>query len=264
MNYFEGPLPRLFAHRGASGHYPENTLAAFLAAIEQGAERLELDVHASSDGVVVICHDETLDRCSDGSGLVREHTFEGLKSLDAGAGFRAADGSRPYAGKGIRIPALEELLEALPGTPLNIEIKQYEPAIETKVIETLDRFNARDCVLLAAEDDRIMTRIRAAAPGIATGSSASEALEFFVAMQSGALAGYSHAGRALQVPPVFQDVEVVTADFVEAAHRSGVEVHVWTVNDSLQMRALLEIGVDGIMSDYPARAFSVMKEMGLR
>ncbi len=106
MGYLDGPRPRLFAHRGASGDFPENTMEAFRAGLEAGADRLELDVHASADGTVMIFHDESLDRTTDGSGLLSEHTLAELKALDAGYRFKADDGTYPHRAAGIRVASL--------------------------------------------------------------------------------------------------------------------------------------------------------------
>jgi len=121
-------------------------------------------VHASADGVVVVMHDETLERTTDGTGLVRALPLAALQRLDAGHRFRAPDGSYPFRDRGIRIPTLAELLEAVPDAQLNIEIKQPSPPIEAAVLATIDRFGARGRTLLAAEENDIMLRIRAAAP----------------------------------------------------------------------------------------------------
>src|SRR5439155_273566 len=134
------PLRRdaeLFAHRGASGLIPENTLDAFAAGLKTGAERLELDVHATSDGVVVVLHDETLERTTDGTGPVRALSLAVVARLDAGYRFRAPDGTYPYRDRGLGVPTLAALLEAFPGVPLNIELKQQEPPIEAAVLATL-------------------------------------------------------------------------------------------------------------------------------
>src|SRR5439155_681601 len=128
--YLGGPRPRLFAHRGASGLVPENTLDAFAAGLKAGAERLELDVHATADAVVVVLHDETLERTTDGAGAARALPLAAVERLDAGYRFRAPDGTYPYRDRGLRVPTLAALLEAFPGVPLNIEVKQKEPPIE--------------------------------------------------------------------------------------------------------------------------------------
>lgn len=256
--YFGTPKPRLFAHRGAGGEFPENTLPAFRTGLEQGADLLELDVHASADGEIVVIHDEDVSRTTSGSGLVRELSLGAIRSLDAGAGFVAPDGSRPHAGRGILVPTLKEVLEEFPDTPLNIEIKQKDPAIEAAVVAMLEAYQAGDRVVLAAEHHEIMARIRLAGPGWSTSFSAQELVEFYDRVLRDDFDGYRPEGRALQVPHFYGDIEVVTRAFVDAAHRLDLEVHVWTINDEAEMRALLDLGVDALMSDFPLRAAGVI------
>jgi glycerophosphoryl diester phosphodiesterase len=212
----------------------------------------------------VVLHDPVLDRTTDASGPVRDRTLAEVKELDAGYRFAAADGGHPWRGRGIRIPTLDELLAAYPGVPLNIEIKQGEPAIEEAVLAILDRYGAREATLLAAEEPAIMTRIRAAAPDMLTSCSAAEAADFVFRLRDGQLAGWTPAAVALQVPPSYQGIEIVTADSVAAAHALGLEVHVWTINDAAEMESLLALGVDAIMTDVPALAMDVLRRRGLR
>lgn len=254
----------MFAHRGASGRLPENTLEAFRAGLDDGAERLELDVHATADGHVVVLHDPTLERTTDGRGAIRDTSLAALGRLDAGFRFTAVDGSQPARAKGIRVPTLAELLEACPGVPLNIEIKQEEPAIEDAVLAVLDRYDARTATLLAAEEATIMTRIRAAAPDMLTSASAAEAADFVFRVREGRLAGFRPPFVALQVPPEYGGVAVVTPELVAAAHALEVEVHVWTINERAEMDRLLNLGVDAIMTDVPALALDVYRGRGLR
>jgi len=221
-------------------------------------------VHATADGVPVVIHDEMLDRTTDGTGPVRALPLAAVKRLDAGYRFRAPDGTYPYRDRGVRIPTLDELLAALPDTPVNVEIKQNDPPIEPAVIATLDRLAARERTLLAAEDGAIMVRIRAAAAGVATGFSAAEVAEFITRLRNGDLAGYRPPGIALQVPPAFQDTAIVTSESVAAAHDLGLEIHVWTINDEAQMEGLIDLGVDGIMTDFPTRGAAVLRRRGLR
>jgi glycerophosphoryl diester phosphodiesterase len=221
-------------------------------------------VHASADGVVVVIHDDTVDRTTDGTGSVRTLAAAALAQLDAGFRFRAADGSYPYRGRGVRVPTLAALLEACPDVPLNIEIKQASPPIETEVLATLDRYGACERTLLAAEDGAIMDRIRAAAPSVLTSFSAPEVADFIFRVRDGRLAGYRPPGVALQVPPGFQGTPIVTPEFVAAAHALGLEVHVWTINDEREIERLLALGVDAIMTDFPERAAAVFRRLGLR
>jgi len=148
--------------------------------------------------------------------------------------------------------------------PLNIEIKQEQPAIEAAVLAVLDRFGARDRTLLAAEQGTIMERIRAAAPDVLTSFSAPEVADFVFRLRDGRLEGWRPPGVALQVPPSFGDVAIVTAESVAAAHALGLEVHVWTIDTEAEMEALLDLGVDAIMTDFPAMGAAVLRRRGLR
>jgi glycerophosphoryl diester phosphodiesterase len=243
---------------------PENTVEAFAAGLEAGADRLELDVHATADGEIVVIHDDTLERTTDGAGPVRALSLAELQRLDAGCGFAAPDGSRPFRGRGLRVPTLDAVLGFFPDVPLNVEVKQAEPAIEERVLAVLDGHRARPRTLLAAEQAEIMERIRRAAPDVLTSFSAAEVAEFVFALRDGTLAGYRPRGIALQVPPAFHDVAIVTAESVAAAHALGLEVHVWTINDEPEMERLLDLGVDALMTDFPARGAAVLRRRGAR
>jgi glycerophosphoryl diester phosphodiesterase len=266
MRYLDGLRPRVFGHRGAAGVAPENTMPSFAAAIEAGADRLELDVHASADGHVVVFHDATLERTTNGVGPLRERSLAELQALDAGHAFRgsldtghasrAQEQNFPFRGRGLRIPTLAEVCAAFPGVPLNIEIKQDAPAIEGAVLAVLDAHGGRERALLAAEADGIMARIRAAAPGALTGFSTGEAMEF---IGRRADPTYRPQGVALQVPPTYGDFVIITAELVAAAHALGVEVHAWTINDEAEMDRLLDLGIDGLFTDFPGRAAAVRR-----
>jgi glycerophosphoryl diester phosphodiesterase len=256
--YFARPLPRLFGHRGAAGVAPENTMPAFRQALVDGAGYLELDVHATRDGVVVVIHDPTLERTTNGAGVVRERTFAEIERLDAGYRFEQ-EGSYPFRGRRVRVPRLEEVVEEFPEAALNIEIKQAEPAVEDAVVSLLERKGALERTLLAAEDDRIMRRIRSRAPGAATSASFGETREFFERCFTARLEGYVPEARALQIPERFGDVELVNPATLAAIRRFGLELHVWTVNEESAIERLLRLGVDGVMSDFPSRLVAVAK-----
>jgi glycerophosphoryl diester phosphodiesterase len=252
MSYFAPPRPRVFGHRGAAGLAPENTLPSFALAAALGAGYLELDVHATRDGNVVVVHDPTLDRTTDGSGPVAELTFAELAGIDAGYRFTADGRSFPYRGQGIRIPTLDSVLRRFPEHRFNIEIKQARPAIVERVVEIIERTNTAGRVLLAAEQDAIMQSIRSVVGGrIATGSSAGEVAAFVRPLLRGEQEAEKPPGNALQIPVRFGDIDLVTAASVAAAHRLGCEVHVWTINEPAEIDRLLALGVDGIMSDFP-------------
>jgi glycerophosphoryl diester phosphodiesterase len=258
--YFDGARPRLFGHRGAAALLPENTLPSFELAVRDGARYLELDVHASGEGEIVVIHDATVDRTTDGAGAVRLMSLVSLRRLDAGYRFVGRDGGYPARGRGIAIPTLREVLAAFPTVPLNIEIKQETPSIVATVIDVIARAGATARVLLAAERDAVMATLRpACAPhGIPTGFAAGEVADFIGRVAGGRLDGYEPPGRALQVPPSWEGVTIISAATVAAAHARGVEVHAWTINEREEMVALLTLGVDGIMSDIPGLARAVI------
>ncbi|HEY2775202.1 MAG TPA: glycerophosphodiester phosphodiesterase [Candidatus Binatia bacterium] len=264
MTYLDGPRPRLFAHRGSSGTAPENTLEAFAEGVAAGADRLELDVHATADGHIVVFHDEELDRTTDAAGSLHSRTLAELRRVDAGFRFEGPAGDFPFRGRGVRIPTLDEVLDAFPGVPLNIEVKHDDGRTVEAFFDVLDRHGARERVLAAAFDDDIIRRVRRVAPRALTSLSAAEVAMFFGVCLSGTRDGYLVPGMALQVPPTHEDLELVCPVFLDMAHDLGMEVHVWTINDESEMERLLDLGVDGLMTDFPARARAVFERKGLR
>ncbi len=263
MRYIDGPRPRLFAHRGGSLEAPENTLEAFQNGLTQGCDRLELDIHASADGELVVIHDPTLERTTDGTGEVRRRTLAELRQLDAGAQFIAADSSRPFAGRGLRIPTFVEVLEQFPEVALNVEIKQGEPAIVQATFDLLERHGARQRVLLAAEHDDIMAEIRARDPGGPTGASVGDVLGFIAAWTENRIDRWQAPGLAFQIPPDFAGNPLVTQESMARMHAAGLEVHIWTINEAAEIERLLDLGVDGIMTDRPSVAAKVFRRRSL-
>lgn len=257
--FLAAPAPHLFGHRGASGEAPENTLAAFEKALAQGVPFLEMDCHATLDGEIVVCHDARLERTTDGSGEIRAWRFRDLVRLDAGYRFTPDGRSYPYRGRKLEIPRLRDVLEAFPQARINLEVKQSEPPIAEAVVELVGRAGAEPRMLLAAEDDEVMAALRALRPGTASGSSRGEVIGFFRALAEGRQGAYEPPGDALQIPTSFMGSPLVTEQSLEAAHAAGLRIHVWTINAPDEMRGLLELGVDGIMSDFPGRLVEVVR-----
>lgn len=258
--YFDAPTPHLFGHRGASGEAPENTMPAFERAWKAGVVFLEMDCHATSDGEIVILHDSDLDRTTDGSGPVAATSYGDVLRLDAGHRF-TPDGGRtfPFRGQGLRIPRLADVLAAFGQARINLEVKAG-PGVAQEVVRLLRRARAESRVLLAAEDDATLETIRDLDPGTAIGSSRGDVIAFFEALRGGRVDDHEPMGMALQIPPTFLGEDLVTEESVTAAHRLGLWIHVWTVNDAEEMGRLLDRGVDGIMSDHPARLVQVVEQ----
>lgn len=256
-DFFDLALPRIFAHRGASGEFPENTMASFEAAARLGAEYFELDVHMTRDGEVVIAHDSDLSRVSGRPGAIAELTLAQVQEADAGYAFSPDGGATfPFRDRGIRIPRLAELLEALPSGRFNIEPKQIVPSVIPELLKVIDRAGMRRRVLIAGEQQAPLDEVRALAPGVPTSFPYGEVAEFLQAMAS-KQRGYKPRADALQIPPEYQGWKLATPEIIAFARGLGVEVHVWTVNDPAEMITLLDIGVAGIMTDFPARALAV-------
>jgi len=258
LNFFSGAKPRIIGHRGAAGEAPENTLPSFQRALADGAGFVELDLRGTADGEVVIIHDETVDRTTDGRGPVNGINLRELKRLDAGYRFSKDAGmTHPYRGQRIEIPTLAELFSFLPEVRAIAEIKQSSPSIVKRVYETVCKAGKEHDVLFATEDDRIMQEIRSelgkSPVQIATGFCYDEVAAFIEWLERGAAESYRPPGEAMQLPREFQGRTLVSAETVHAAHELGTEMFVWTINDLDEMARLLSLGADGIITDYPAR-----------
>jgi len=245
--------PMNFAHRGASAKAPENTLEAFRLAAEDGAGGLELDVHMTSDGEVAVIHDDSVDRTTDGSGLVRDMTLREVQDLDGGYRFTPDGGDTyPYRGRGVRVPELGEVLREFPDQRVNIDIKAAQPAVEAGVLKTVTEVGAGDRVLVVSEVSSVLERFRELSEGgISTGASRREIEMFYLFSMLRLESLLRPSYDALQVPVNFGGKEVVTPRFLEAAHKRGVRVDVWTIDDPTEMRRLLDLGADVLMTNRP-------------
>ncbi len=256
-DFFSLPKPRAFAHRGSGCSHPENTLASFAAAHEVGVRYMELDIHQTRDEQLAVSHDPDLERASGKPGKICEMTYGEVAKADAGYTFESPEGSHPFRGKGLHVPTLAEVLTSFPETRFIVEVKQIAPSVIPRLLQVLDETGMRRRVLAASEHQQPLDEIRAAAPDIPTNFSALEVGMFLQAMVAG-FKGYTAPGEALQVPPSYESFSLVTPEIIAAAHQQELEVHVWTVNEEAQMRELIAAGVDGLISDYPARLLRVL------
>lgn len=249
----------VFAHRGGGGLYPENTLGAFEYSAKMGADVLELDVHATSDGALVVMHDGSVDRTTNGKGRVSAMTLAEVKKLDAGYLFTNDNGATyPFRGQGITIPTLQEIFDALPQMTFNIEPKQAEPSITAPLCEMIRAHKMTEKVIVGSFRQQAINEFRQACPEVATSATPSEVTEFLTLSKTGLSESYNPPFQALQVPENLNRLSVVTKDFVENAHRKNLKVHVWTINETTDMERLIKINVDGIMTDYPDRLLKLL------
>lgn len=254
--YLDLPRPIPVGHRGASGERPENTLPAFARALEQGAQILETDIRPSAEGVAVVFHDDDLDRTTDGSGPIAAQPLEALRRLDAGYRFTPDGGATfPQRGQGVRIPTLEEAFEAFPDARFNIEIKAGDPAFIERVVKLIASAGRADHTLLAAASDETMAVVRdvlgRTGVVVAMGASVGDCIAFVKAATEGTPP--PPEPMALQIPTHFGTSPLVTPELLSFAHAHDVQVHVWTVNEPAEISRLLDLGVDAVMSDFPAR-----------
>jgi glycerophosphoryl diester phosphodiesterase len=240
--------PLLIAHRGGAGLAPENTLAAFRNAVDSwGADILEMDVRCTRDGVVVVVHDETVDRTTDGTGRVRDLTWAEVRDLDAGFRFRDLKGNPSFRGLGVGIPRFEEVLTSMPGVRLNVEAKDRYSA--SGLVDAILRHGAQDRVLVAAEWERNRRAVRGY-PG--PWGASRRNLTWLVLLLPTPIGRFFTPGcDALQVPEVHRGVRILTPRFVREAHQRNLPIHVWTVDAPEDMVRFLEWGVDGIQTDRP-------------
>jgi glycerophosphoryl diester phosphodiesterase len=257
--FFAPARPRIFAHRGCGGDFPENTIASFQAAANVGVEYFELDVHMTRDGEIVVSHDASLARMCGSEGVICELTWNRVAAADAGHAFTRDGGATyPFRGRRISIPRLADVLSTFPGMRVVIEIKQKTPSLVRPLIEVIEAAAMRRRVLIASEDLAPIDEFRALAPGVPTNFPYPEVAEFLQAMAA-RRGDYHPRADALQIPPEYEGWKLATPEAVAFAHSLGVEVHVWTVNDESTMRDLLDIGVDGIITDFPARGLAVTR-----
>ncbi len=266
-----------YAHQGGAWEAPSSTLHAIGHALEAGATGVELDVHATADGELVVCHDATVDRTTAARGSISSFTLAELRAMDfsywwiPGADVTPGHPEADYPFRG-RAPAdpsfgiatLREVLERFPGVVLNLDIKQTAPVVapyEESLARLLAEFGRTDDVIVASFLDPATDAFRAVAPAVPTSAGTMATAEAWRAAQAGEVLPDIPA-VAFQVPERQGDLVVVDERFVAAAHRAGKAVHVWTVNDAESMERLLDLGVDGIISDVPTTLRGVLGARG--
>jgi glycerophosphoryl diester phosphodiesterase len=282
------------AHQGGETEAPSDTLFAMKTAIYKGADMLELDVHATADRQIVVLHDATVNRTTNGGGRVDELTLAQIQQLDAAHWFVPGCGTchgRPgkeYRYRGMatgrrsippgmfafgirktdfRIPTLREVFQAFPNVPINIEIKNSVPDTEgyESLLARLIRSHGRtEDVIVVSFLDHAIEQFKVHAPEVSTATATVETALFY-ATAFGALPGAPNPRYvALQVPMVFEGIPVLSADFIANAHANGLAVHAWTINDRPTMEQLIDWGIDGIMTDVPTLLERVLTERGVR
>ena len=245
--YLDAPAPLAFAHRGGAADGDENTVAAFARAIALGYRYVETDVHATADGVAVVFHDQTLQRVTGQRGRIAELRWADLASVRVG-------------GAAV-VPRLDEVLGAWPQVRFNVDVKS-DPGVEPAVA-AVTRAGAADRVLLASFSDARLTRLRAlAGPKVASSLGMRGVARLRMASLHGRSLRLPPSVVAAQVPVRYGRIPVVDRRFLGYCHRLGLQVHVWTIDEPAHMHDLLDLGVDGIMTDHVGVLRDVYRSRG--
>jgi glycerophosphoryl diester phosphodiesterase len=258
--FLDSPHPIAFAHRGGASEHPENTLPAFAAAVALGYRYLETDVHVTADGVVMAFHDDVLERVTDLTGPISAHTAAEVEAADAGHTF-TPDGGRsfPHRDQGVRVPRLDALLDAWPEVRVNIDPKS--DAVVAPLVGVLRRHGAFDRVCIASFYDARLARARALSDnGVCTAMGPRANAAAWAMCRTGRMPSFG--ADCIQVPVSTRGMRFATPVFLRAAHRSGLPVHFWTIDDEAEMERLLDLGVDGMMSDRIGTLRDVMQRRG--
>ena len=240
---------RLYAHRGASAERPENTMPAFERALEAGADALEMDVHLTKDGVLIVAHDDTAQRTCGVPLAWSELDLTDAQRLDAGWGFVSRDGSRPFAGKGIHVPTFEHVLREFPTTQINVDLKG-EASVDA-MLALLQRLGAEQRVTLASFQLKTIVEVRRRGFHGETSLSQSEVASL-LGLPAVLWRQLPLTGNAAQVPTRQGPIRFDRPAFVAKCHNVGLRVDYWVVDDRGEAARLLELGADGIMTNDPA------------
>jgi len=252
----------VFAHRGGSVLGPENTIAAFDRGLAAGADGLELDVHVSADGRVVVCHDAMLDRTTDASGPVAARTAAELSRVDAGYWYRDAHGAYPDRGQAVGVPTLGAVLLRYRDVPIIVEMKVDHREMGLAVAAEVAAAAAVDRVCAAGDGSRAVRAAREALPGLDTSATRSDVrMALYRSRLGWPVRRVPYGGY--QVPEIADKTRVVSPRFIRHAHLAGLEVHVWTIDEEADMARLLAWGADGLITNRPDVAVAVRNRYAL-
>ena len=262
---FLNPIPRVVAHRGDSKHFPENTIEAFLSAVKMNIDVIETDVHLSKDNVIVIWHDDTLDRNTNGKGRIEDHSLEELLEFDAGYTFTLDNGKTfPFRDKGVKLCTLEEALIKCPKQRFNIDLKTESPKIVDEFIKVIRSLKAEDRICCASFHLSNLEDVREKAPDILTSITRQEVKSFIFKQKLHILPKILSDRKIIfQVPTQEGHIKVITPSFIKMMHKRGAIIMVWTINDEKEMERLYKMGVDSIMTDDPRTLIKVAKRLNI-
>ena len=268
LQYPQYPLsgyrrPLVIAHADDSGQglFPGNTRVFLQEMAALKVDVLEMDVHRTADGALVLMHDDTVDRTTDGEGAIRDMSLAELKELNVAYNWSSDGRTFPYRENPQRILTLDEVFESFPKYPMVIELKTPEEDAALALCGKLQAFNKSNQVIVSSFHQEAIEAFRTECHHVATGAGAQEVRLFVLASKLGAFRLLSPRYQALHIPIEYDGITLITPTAVKSVQDHGVRIDVWTVNDEAEMRRLIDMGVDGIMTDRPDRLFKVIEQV---
>jgi glycerophosphoryl diester phosphodiesterase len=251
-NFTNRPLVIGHADDTGSGLWPGNTMPYLEGIAEIGVDMLEMDINMTKDGRIILMHDTTVDRTTNGSGPIPDLTLAEIQALEVGVNWSQDEGqSYPYRGQSVQVPTLDDVFERFPDYPMVIEIKHQEPPMFDPFCALIREYGMEEKIIAASFSDDTIKAFRRVCPTVAT-SPAGDEVRNYVLLNFAFLSGILNPNyQAFQVPVESEGSTVITPRFVEAAHKRNLQVQVWTINDPAEMQRLIDLNVDGIMTDRP-------------
>ena len=251
--------PEVIAHRGGSGLWPENTLYAFEKATTLGVDILEMDVRTSADGVLILMHDSSVERTTNGKGTVAQLKVAELQALDAAYHWSDDDGQTyRYRDHGIAVPTIAEVFSAFPEMRMSVEMKESHTTLANDLCALIHTYDTMEQVLVNSISESTLQQFREVCPSVATSASNEEVRSFLALNLAFLVPTYSPDFHALQVYQQRNGIRVITPGFVRAAHGRGLKVYAQQINEEGNIQRMHELGVDGIVTDYPDLLLTVV------
>ncbi len=263
----ENNRPLVIAHGGAKKLFPENTMVAFDGAVAIGIDMLEIDVCLTKDDILITHHDKTIDSMTDGSGNIRDFTFDELKAFNFGNGFTDLNGNNPYSDTLVSVTKLADVFQKYPDMLYNVEIKNNGATGERAAVilfELIKKYNLQNQILVPSFDDDTINHFRNITDNSIMTSSASDETKKYIYFHLGQIDNlvFDIKYEAMQLPLSNSGVNLATKAIIKDAHRRNIAVHYWTINDKETMKDLILMGADGIITDRPDLLNEVLDELG--
>ncbi|MHA1169490.1 MAG: glycerophosphodiester phosphodiesterase [Candidatus Hodarchaeales archaeon] len=259
--FFHSDRPLIMAHRGNSVSFPENSLESLKDAVSLNVDVLEVDARMTRDNDLVVFHDETVDRVTNGKGKISDFLLDELKELELGYNFSPDGRTFPFRGKKLRILTVNELFEHFPDQRINIDIKNDDISAADSLGSLIRSHGMDEHVFVASFHQRIIDHFRKHYPHVLTAAGPNDIRSFIKAMKLRYLRFKRLNYAGFQVPIKYGDYTIITPGFIRGAHKKGIKVMVWTINERKTMVELLKMGVDGIFTDTPALLVEVVNEL---